>query len=218
MNWASGCELNVLCLEEEGLLAFNFRRKVCFPLVCFLTRRNSVHPSSFKPKSTCDSFPLVVQTTTLFRSLEHNRFPKMMILPTDVSLHLGWKGFTWRRWYLLSWRGLALDRGCFGSRRNNKSPSGPLLPLMLSALTPSVCPGGRHVHCALFSFQGLKNQARVKLNIVRCPPVTTVLIRRPDLRYQLGFSVQNGIVSTSPHPPSLGIHLSRWKNYVRFPA
>ncbi|XP_030323138.1 amyloid-beta A4 precursor protein-binding family A member 1 isoform X3 [Calypte anna] len=41
---------------------------------------------------------------------------------------------------------------------------------------------------------GLKNQARVKLNIVRCPPVTTVLIRRPDLRYQLGFSVQNGII------------------------
>ncbi|XP_073399818.1 amyloid-beta A4 precursor protein-binding family A member 1 isoform X3 [Dendrobates tinctorius] len=43
--------------------------------------------------------------------------------------------------------------------------------------------------------KGLKNQSRVKLNIVRCPPVTTVLIRRPDLRYQLGFSVQNGIIS-----------------------
>ncbi|XP_069619716.1 amyloid-beta A4 precursor protein-binding family A member 1 isoform X2 [Ranitomeya imitator] len=42
--------------------------------------------------------------------------------------------------------------------------------------------------------KGLKNQSRVKLNIVRCPPVTTVLIRRPDLRYQLGFSVQNGII------------------------
>ncbi|XP_043094223.1 amyloid-beta A4 precursor protein-binding family A member 1-like [Puntigrus tetrazona] len=42
--------------------------------------------------------------------------------------------------------------------------------------------------------KGLKNQSRIKLNIVRCPPVTTVLIRRPDLRYQLGFSVQNGIV------------------------
>ncbi|CAI5685834.1 unnamed protein product [Oreochromis niloticus] len=41
--------------------------------------------------------------------------------------------------------------------------------------------------------KGLKNQSHVKLNIVRCPPVTTVLIRRPDLRYQLGFSVQNGI-------------------------
>ncbi|XP_077457145.1 amyloid-beta A4 precursor protein-binding family A member 1 [Stigmatopora argus] len=42
--------------------------------------------------------------------------------------------------------------------------------------------------------KGLKNQSRIKMNIVRCPPVTMVLIRRPDLRYQLGFSVQNGII------------------------
>ncbi|XP_037633052.1 amyloid-beta A4 precursor protein-binding family A member 1 isoform X1 [Sebastes umbrosus] len=42
--------------------------------------------------------------------------------------------------------------------------------------------------------KGLKSQSGIKLNIVRCPPVTTVLIRRPDLRYQLGFSVQNGII------------------------
>ncbi|NXV24195.1 APBA1 protein, partial [Cepphus grylle] len=42
--------------------------------------------------------------------------------------------------------------------------------------------------------KGLKNQAQVKLNVVRCSPVTTVLIRRPDLRYQLGFSVQNRII------------------------
>ncbi|KAJ8796341.1 hypothetical protein J1605_002225 [Eschrichtius robustus] len=41
--------------------------------------------------------------------------------------------------------------------------------------------------------KGLKNQTQVKLNIVSCPPVTTVLIKRPDLKYQLGFSVQNGI-------------------------
>ncbi|XP_061527135.1 amyloid-beta A4 precursor protein-binding family A member 1-like, partial [Phycodurus eques] len=40
----------------------------------------------------------------------------------------------------------------------------------------------------------LKNQSRIKMNIVRCPPVTTVLIRRPDLHYQLGFSIQNGII------------------------
>lgn len=44
--------------------------------------------------------------------------------------------------------------------------------------------------------KGLKNQVQVKMNIVSCPPVTTVLIKRPDLKYQLGFSVQNGIVST----------------------
>ncbi|KAM6985933.1 amyloid-beta A4 precursor protein-binding family A member 1 isoform 2-T2 [Aplochiton taeniatus] len=42
--------------------------------------------------------------------------------------------------------------------------------------------------------KGLKSQSRLKMNIVRCPPVTMVLIRRPDLRYQLGFSVQNGII------------------------
>uniref|UniRef100_A0A3B3UAI4 Amyloid-beta A4 precursor protein-binding family A member 3 n=1 Tax=Poecilia latipinna TaxID=48699 RepID=A0A3B3UAI4_9TELE len=38
------------------------------------------------------------------------------------------------------------------------------------------------------------NQVKVKLSIVSCPPVTTVLIKRPDLKYQLGFSVQNGII------------------------
>ena len=38
---------------------------------------------------------------------------------------------------------------------------------------------------------------QVKMNIVSCPPVTTVLIKRPDLKYQLGFSVQNGIVSNT---------------------
>ncbi|XP_078056000.1 amyloid-beta A4 precursor protein-binding family A member 2 [Mustelus asterias] len=42
--------------------------------------------------------------------------------------------------------------------------------------------------------KGLKNQLQVQLNIVSCPPVTTVLIKRPDLKYQLGFSVQNGII------------------------
>ena len=45
-----------------------------------------------------------------------------------------------------------------------------------------------------FALQGLKSSTRVKMSIVSCPPVTTVLIRRPDQRYQLGFSVQNGIV------------------------
>ncbi|XP_074092315.1 amyloid-beta A4 precursor protein-binding family A member 2 [Macrotis lagotis] len=50
------------------------------------------------------------------------------------------------------------------------------------------------VKVALVSELGLKNQTQVKLNIVSCPPVTTVLIKRPDLKYQLGFSVQNGII------------------------
>ncbi|XP_077453093.1 amyloid-beta A4 precursor protein-binding family A member 2 isoform X2 [Stigmatopora argus] len=42
--------------------------------------------------------------------------------------------------------------------------------------------------------KALKNQVKVKMSIVSCPPVTTVLIKRPDLKFQLGFSVQNGII------------------------
>lgn len=53
-----------------------------------------------------------------------------------------------------------------------------------------------YVYVFFFVLKGLKNQVQVKMNIVSCPPVTTVLIKRPDLKYQLGFSVQNGIVST----------------------
>nr|XP_008530202.1 PREDICTED: amyloid beta A4 precursor protein-binding family A member 1-like [Equus przewalskii] len=65
-----------------------------------------------------------------------------------------------------------------------------LFPSCLSRPGESLC----ILHLSSLKAQGLKNQSRVKLNIVRCPPVTTVLIRRPDLRYQLGFSVQNGII------------------------
>lgn len=46
---------------------------------------------------------------------------------------------------------------------------------------------------------------KVKLSIVSCPPVTTVLIKRPDLKFQLGFSVQNGIVS-KPSRQTEGVH------------
>lgn len=62
--------------------------------------------------------------------------------------------------------------------------------------------------------QGLKSQSRIKMNIVRCPPVTMVLIRRPDLRYQLGFSVQNGIVSTRTDHPHTHIQ-RRWLNSAK---
>lgn len=70
----------------------------------------------------------------------------------------------------------------------------------------------------LHALQGLKNQTQVKLNIVSCPPVTTVLIKRPDLKYQLGFSVQNGIVS-SPHTLCLGCPLPcrNWAPQTRVP-
>ncbi|XP_062412243.1 amyloid-beta A4 precursor protein-binding family A member 3 [Sardina pilchardus] len=40
----------------------------------------------------------------------------------------------------------------------------------------------------------LKNQAQVKLSIVHCPPVTMAIIKRPDPKYQLGFSVEDGII------------------------
>lgn len=175
-----------------------FGEKVCLPLVSLLTRRQrlcTLHLPS--PKVHVTVVLLVAQMTTLFRSLEHSPFPQMKTLPTDTGVCTEERA--------------ACKAGCFSqadtagqgpagsirSRWNNVS-LGLRLPLVPSAPTPSVGLGVHHVHCALFTFQGLKNQARVKLNIVRCPPVTTVLIRRPDLRYQLGFSVQNGIVSTTP--------------------
>lgn len=42
-----------------------------------------------------------------------------------------------------------------------------------------------------------KNQTVVKLTVVPCAPVVEVKIKRPDTKYQLGFSVQNGVVSKS---------------------
>ncbi|XP_037106342.1 amyloid-beta A4 precursor protein-binding family A member 3 [Syngnathus acus] len=42
--------------------------------------------------------------------------------------------------------------------------------------------------------QDLKSQKYVKISIVHCPPVTMAIIRRPDPKYQLGFSVEDGII------------------------
>ncbi|THD22784.1 Amyloid beta A4 protein-binding family A member 2 [Fasciola hepatica] len=39
-----------------------------------------------------------------------------------------------------------------------------------------------------------RNRTAVKLVVVDCPPVIEVLIRRPSLQYQLGFSVQDGVI------------------------
>jgi len=39
-----------------------------------------------------------------------------------------------------------------------------------------------------------KNKTAVKLTAVSCPPVVEVKIKRPDTKYQLGFSVQNGVI------------------------
>ena len=43
-------------------------------------------------------------------------------------------------------------------------------------------------------FQNTKNKTAVKLTAVSCAPVVEVKIKRPDTKYQLGFSVQNGVV------------------------
>lgn len=42
-----------------------------------------------------------------------------------------------------------------------------------------------------------KNQTVVKFTVVPCAPVVEVKIKRPNTKYQLGFSVQNGVVSGS---------------------
>lgn len=42
-----------------------------------------------------------------------------------------------------------------------------------------------------------KNQTAVKFTVVPCAPVVEVKIKRPNTKYQLGFSVQNGVVSES---------------------
>ncbi len=49
--------------------------------------------------------------------------------------------------------------------------------------------------CSFSIWQNTKTQTVVKLTVVPCPPVVEVKIRRPDTKYQLGFSVQNGVVS-----------------------
>jgi hypothetical protein len=45
-----------------------------------------------------------------------------------------------------------------------------------------------------------KHMTLVRLVVVPCPPVVEVLIKRPDTKYQLGFSVQDGIVSDLDTP------------------
>lgn len=47
----------------------------------------------------------------------------------------------------------------------------------------------------ILKFKNAKNMTLVRLVVVPCPPVVEVLIKRPDTKYQLGFSVQDGIVS-----------------------
>ena len=45
--------------------------------------------------------------------------------------------------------------------------------------------------------QAVRSEILVRLLVVSCTPVVEVLVKRPDIKYQLGFSVQNGVVSVS---------------------
>lgn len=44
------------------------------------------------------------------------------------------------------------------------------------------------------NIKNTKTQTAVKLTVVHTPPVVEVRIKRPDSKYQLGFSVQNGVI------------------------
>ena len=46
----------------------------------------------------------------------------------------------------------------------------------------------------MFLQQTQKYEERVAIKVVNCPPSVEVSINRPDTKYQLGFSVQNGMV------------------------
>nr|XP_020512573.1 amyloid-beta A4 precursor protein-binding family A member 3-like [Labrus bergylta] len=53
---------------------------------------------------------------------------------------------------------------------------------------------GLHMSACQNIIRDLKGQKYVKLSIVHCPPVTMAIIRRPDPKFQLGFSVEDGII------------------------
>lgn len=42
--------------------------------------------------------------------------------------------------------------------------------------------------------KGIRPNTKVVLKIVSCPPTVQVVVNRPDTKYQLGFSVQNGMI------------------------
>lgn len=48
-----------------------------------------------------------------------------------------------------------------------------------------------------------KKQRVARLSVVPCPITVEVKIKRPDTKYQLGFSVQNGVVSIVAHEDAL---------------
>lgn len=62
----------------------------------------------------------------------------------------------------------------------------------------TVCNGislvGLPLAAAQAQIKSVKALTAVKLTVVHTPPVVEVRIKRPDTKYQLGFSVQNGVI------------------------
>ena len=54
--------------------------------------------------------------------------------------------------------------------------------------------------------QAVRSEILVRLLVVSCTPVVEVLVKRPDIKYQLGFSVQNGVVSGYPTASCTGVY------------
>ncbi|KHJ45910.1 PDZ/DHR/GLGF domain protein [Trichuris suis] len=50
------------------------------------------------------------------------------------------------------------------------------------------------VPCYCQVTQDVRSLTAVKITVVQTPPVVEVRIKRPDTKYQLGFSVQNGVI------------------------
>ncbi|CAD6190905.1 unnamed protein product [Caenorhabditis auriculariae] len=53
---------------------------------------------------------------------------------------------------------------------------------------------GLPLSAAQTQIKNMKTATAVRLTVVSTPPVVEVRIRRPDTKYQLGFSVQNGVI------------------------
>ncbi|EYB94470.1 hypothetical protein Aduo_002482 [Ancylostoma duodenale] len=53
---------------------------------------------------------------------------------------------------------------------------------------------GLPLSAAQANIKNVKTATAVRLTVVSTPPVVEVRIRRPDTKYQLGFSVQNGVI------------------------
>ena len=70
-------------------------------------------------------------------------------------------------------------------------PSYPLLILRMK--TRRVC--SEFDLCVSSLLQKCRYQNLVKMTVVSCPTVVDITIVRPDLKFQLGFTIQDGVVN-----------------------